>query len=703
MKKVKESAPGKDGVRMIYINHASEEVKGEVVKMVKYMFANRAHKWETSLKEGQIIPLFKKGSRNDKNNYRGVCLLAMGSRILARIMASRLRWWAEHLHLVDDNQCGFRPGRSTADATQIFVRIQEDTRDLRKRRNLRGTGAEATVGDDPEARLLDLRKAYPRVSKPALWGILTRCGIGGSFLDTIVDLHETTSYAVRGREKDSDPWFPDRGLREGCPTSPVLFNIFHQVVMRQAEDNRRRAAEELGREVGLKWRWVPGSNFAGEGLWEKHNSDAVTVTLQTSLFADDTTIIGRGDELEGAVAAVKESMATLEERNNDDKEERLVFGTEEGNEIRMLGCWMGPEEDTRNRKRRAGALWFRIKKQLKNSRLSKKKQAKVVEACVENSLLFDCNTRTWYIRDMKKLQSWIDKAYRYVWSNKTGPPLRQMQREGKNMQDLRNELGVKSVRWKIEKRILERIGHVMRMENSRQTKAAILGWYHGLEDWSKAPGRKRKTVLYWKRLLKEANIDWADIGRITQDRDEWRGIVNARMSHIESWERQRGHMRDPADLQQLERTAAAEDDGDPLRCKWPDCGKVCKNKGGLTIHQRRMHGPQDDPRHFQCDRCRLVFKTENNLLNHTKTCGGAAAGAVERRRCELCGREVSKSNIARHRRACTAGEAAGGARGVVRPEEQVRARVYQARQKPCPRCGRMLAATNMARHLRTCQ
>lgn len=46
-------------------------------------------------------------------------------------------------------------------------------------------------------------------------------------------------------------------------------------------------------EVGLKWRWVPGNNFAGVGLWEKHNSDAQTVTVGMSLFADDTTTFAR--------------------------------------------------------------------------------------------------------------------------------------------------------------------------------------------------------------------------------------------------------------------------------------------------------------------------------------------------------------------------------------------------------------------------
>ena len=77
-----------------------------------------------------------------------------------------------------------------------------------------------------------------------------------------------------------------------------------------------------------------------------------------------------------------------------------------------------------------------------------------------------------------------------------------------NMQDVRTRLGVKSIRWKIEKRVLERIGHVMRMENTRVTKAFVLGWHEDLEGKSKMKGRKRKTVLYWKKTLREAGIDW---------------------------------------------------------------------------------------------------------------------------------------------------------------------------------------------------
>ena len=62
----------------------------------------------------------KKGDRKNPNNYRGVCLLPILSRILARILATRLRNWAKYIGELYENQAGFRQAWSTADAIQIL-------------------------------------------------------------------------------------------------------------------------------------------------------------------------------------------------------------------------------------------------------------------------------------------------------------------------------------------------------------------------------------------------------------------------------------------------------------------------------------------------------------------------------------------------------------------------------------------------------
>ena len=83
------------------------------------------------------------------------------------------------------------------------------------------------------------------------------------------------------------------------------------------------------------------------------------------------------------------------------------------------------------------------------------------------------------------------------------------------MWDVRREVGVSSVRWKIEKRVLERIGHVMRMGDDRMVKACILGWMEELENFEKPSGRSRKTILYWKKLMREAGLDPTNVAGLT--------------------------------------------------------------------------------------------------------------------------------------------------------------------------------------------
>ena len=71
---------------------------------------------------------------------------------------------AEATEALDENQAGFRQGRSTADATQIFVRIE----DVKVVRNMEEINNEREERKEM-AILLDLKKAYPRVSRSMLW------------------------------------------------------------------------------------------------------------------------------------------------------------------------------------------------------------------------------------------------------------------------------------------------------------------------------------------------------------------------------------------------------------------------------------------------------------------------------------------------------------------------------------------------------
>ena len=213
----------------------------------------------------------------------------MISRILARVLAKRLREWTQENGILDDNQSGFRPGRATADATQLIIRIQEDMSFIKRRR--KALKIPTHLPSDPVGRLLDLEKAYPRVSKPALWEILRRHGMRGTFLNCLMDLHETTACVVKGKEGDSYQWIPQRGLREGCPTSPVLLNVFHQSVLQAAERKRNEKAVSSGQTMGIAWNWIDDDKLPSSEQTGKFNSVAKRTDFSISLFADDTTVL----------------------------------------------------------------------------------------------------------------------------------------------------------------------------------------------------------------------------------------------------------------------------------------------------------------------------------------------------------------------------------------------------------------------------
>ena len=65
----------------------------------------------------------------------------------------------------------------------------------------------------------------------------------------------------------------------------------------------------------------------------------MVVTL--ALYGDDKTIVGKAREWNEGETVVKRKMGSWEERNNDDKEERLEFGNRECEQIRILGSRIG--------------------------------------------------------------------------------------------------------------------------------------------------------------------------------------------------------------------------------------------------------------------------------------------------------------------------------------------------------------------------
>ena len=73
------------------------------------------------LKCAYVLPLFKKGNKKDKNNYRPISLLSSISKIFERAIKVRMLSYLKNMQFFNDAQFGFREGISTEEAVLAFT------------------------------------------------------------------------------------------------------------------------------------------------------------------------------------------------------------------------------------------------------------------------------------------------------------------------------------------------------------------------------------------------------------------------------------------------------------------------------------------------------------------------------------------------------------------------------------------------------
>ena len=145
-------------------------------------------------------------------------------------------------------QGGFRKNRRTEDNLYILERIIEIT----KARN-----------DRLFLAFLDLEKAFDRVNRDKLFEILREYGIGEDTVKVIQNIYtgSKVKFVWKGIETD---WVETKsGVRQGCPLSPLLFNIYVREVGTVIETsglgfkypiiNKGVNVDEWGRVAGLMY------------------------------------------------------------------------------------------------------------------------------------------------------------------------------------------------------------------------------------------------------------------------------------------------------------------------------------------------------------------------------------------------------------------------------------------------------------------
>ena len=71
-----------------------------------------------------LVSLYKSGQRDDCGNFRGISLLSVVVKVLARVILDRL---LKHIasYAISESQCGFRANRGTNDMIFTARQLQE--------------------------------------------------------------------------------------------------------------------------------------------------------------------------------------------------------------------------------------------------------------------------------------------------------------------------------------------------------------------------------------------------------------------------------------------------------------------------------------------------------------------------------------------------------------------------------------------------
>ena len=158
-----------------------------------------------------------------------------------------------------------------------------------------------------------------------MWDLLLKLGCDPSLLRVIQMLHGGTSYKVRVHGGCSRVFVLERALREGCPSSPVLFNIYHAAVMMDFRARRQEAAAAGLMDEGVEWiAQVDGDLFRTRALRKKGKSQ-LRIVLGDVEFANDTDTCSAASSASTVEELFDSTLQDWSQRRNVAKTERL-FG-----------------------------------------------------------------------------------------------------------------------------------------------------------------------------------------------------------------------------------------------------------------------------------------------------------------------------------------------------------------------------------------
>eukprot|EP00253_Pinus_taeda_P008941 PITA_08941 len=216
----KDKSPGPDGWTSELFNHFFELIGDELTEVVNE--SRRKGEMYSPFNATFIALIPKKEDPDSFEDFRPISLCNCVYKIIAKIIAMRLKPILSKN--ISSEQFGFLDGRQIHEA----IGVAQETIHSIKQKIKKGAVIK-----------IDLSKAYDRICWTYLRMMLTHLGFKVDFINWIMGCVSSVSFAVLINGAASSFFKGQRGLRQGCPLSPLLFLLVAEGLSRLISEAKR--------------------------------------------------------------------------------------------------------------------------------------------------------------------------------------------------------------------------------------------------------------------------------------------------------------------------------------------------------------------------------------------------------------------------------------------------------------------------------